>query len=75
MAMELYPNYNGGMVLSDQTMSVLEGLPANRVAARIAKLLIVEVPVSNMQRAIKFYVGQLGFYLNVKKNPLPIASI
>jgi len=50
-------------------INFLEAFPTNRETAIIKKLLIVEVPVTNMQRAIEFYAGQLGFYINLSKNP------
>ncbi|UVI33243.1 VOC family protein [Paenibacillus spongiae] len=55
--------------MSDLVMGTLEGFPSSREKAMINKLLIVEVPVSSMKRAIEFYAGQLGFFIDLKKNP------
>ena len=55
-------------------MKVLQTFPSGKETAKIAKLLIVEVPVSDMRRAIEFYAGQLGFYIDLGKNPPSIWS-
>ncbi|MEF3303300.1 VOC family protein [Paenibacillus sp. GYB003] len=55
--------------MSDPTTNGLNTFPESIKAAKINKLLIVEVPVSDMRRAIEFYAGRLGFYIDLRKNP------
>lgn len=47
-------------------------IPVMKEDARVQAVACIEVPVKNMQRAVDFYVFQLGFYLNTAKNRLPI---
>lgn len=46
--------------------------PSTRENARIRSVASIEVPVTDMNRSIEFYVDHLGFYLDTTKNPLPI---
>lgn len=46
--------------------------PSTRENARIRSVASIEVPVTDMNRSIEFYVDHLGFYLDITKNPLPI---
>lgn len=47
-------------------------IPETREAAQIKTVSCIELPVKDMQRAVNFYVFQLGFYLDTSKNRLPI---
>ncbi|MDF2650113.1 MAG: hypothetical protein K0Q73_5918 [Paenibacillus sp.] len=47
-------------------------LPIVRDKAIVKSVACIEVPVNNMQRAVDFYVFQLGFYIDTIKNRLPI---
>lgn len=47
-------------------------IPESREEAPIKAVSCIELPVRDMQRAVDFYVFQLGFYLNTVKNRLPI---
>lgn len=55
--------------MSDQAVYQLAGMPATREDARIKSMMVIEVPVADTRRAIEFYVGLLGFYIDLKKNP------
>ncbi|TMV45166.1 VOC family protein [Paenibacillus mesophilus] len=55
--------------MSDQAVRPLAGFPATREDARIKSMMVIEVPVADTRRAIEFYVGLLGFYIDLKKNP------
>ncbi|MDQ1912228.1 VOC family protein [Paenibacillus sp. GD4] len=46
--------------------------PSLKEEAIVKSITCIELPVSNMQRAVDFYVFQLGFYMNTTKNRLPI---
>ena len=46
--------------------------PTKKEEARVKSITCIEVPVKDMQRAVDFYVFQLGFYMNTVKNRLPI---
>lgn len=56
-------------MLSDQAVNQLTGFPAAREDARIKSMMVIEIPVADTRRAIEFYVGLLGFYIDWKKNP------
>lgn len=58
--------------MSDQAVSPLAEFPATREDARIKSMMVIEVPVADTRRAIEFYVGLLGFYIDLKKNPLSV---
>lgn len=47
-------------------------IPETREESPIKTVSCIELPVKDMQRAVEFYVYQLGFYLNTTKNRLPI---
>lgn len=47
-------------------------LPNVREESIVKAVDCIEVPVTDMQRSIDFYVFQLGFYINTTKNRLPI---
>lgn len=46
--------------------------PETRDQARIKSTLCVYIPVTNVPRAVDFYVNRLGLYINRQKNPYPI---
>lgn len=48
--------------------------PSVKEKATVKSVACIEVPVGNMQRAVDFYVFQLGFYINTTKNRLPIEA-
>ncbi|MGZ9583027.1 VOC family protein [Paenibacillus marinisediminis] len=50
-------------------------IPSARENARIKSMMVVEIPVADTRRAIEFYVGQLGFYIDLVKNPPSIWDI
>jgi len=55
--------------LSDQVFSRSAGFPAAREDSKMKSMMVIEIPVADTRRAIEFYVGQLGFYIDLKKNP------
>ncbi|WP_409342234.1 VOC family protein [Paenibacillus sp. MBLB4367] len=55
--------------MPEQTGIDMEQLPVSREAARVKSMMVIELPVSDMKRSIEFYVGQLGFFIDLRKNP------
>ncbi|GIP38672.1 hypothetical protein J31TS4_19520 [Paenibacillus sp. J31TS4] len=53
----------------EQANSILDSIPASRETAKIKGVMVVEIPVADMRQAVEFYVGQLGFYIDLEKNP------
>jgi predicted enzyme related to lactoylglutathione lyase len=61
--------------MGDQVINRHEKLlPSAKEEATVKAVACIEVPVKNMQRAVDFYVFQLGFYMNTAKNRLPIEA-
>ncbi|TLS50793.1 VOC family protein [Paenibacillus antri] len=59
--------------MGDQVINNCEKtLPSVREEATVKSVACIEVPVEDMQRAVDFYVFQLGFYINTAKNRFPI---
>ncbi|MBO9610416.1 MAG: VOC family protein [Paenibacillaceae bacterium] len=54
---------------NEKNTQQLAGFPAAREDARIKSMMVIEVPVADTRRAIEFYAGHLGFYIDLKKNP------
>lgn len=46
--------------------------PEVRERSRIQSTLCVEIPVTNVPRAVDFYVNKLGLFINRDRNPYPI---
>jgi catechol 2,3-dioxygenase-like lactoylglutathione lyase family enzyme len=46
--------------------------PESKEKSRIRSIASIEVPVTDINRSVDFYVNYLGFYMDVLKNPLPI---